>query len=302
MEAGNNKMYVDNGPAIAFMIIMIIIIIFLVLALTIPTGNGCRRQPNDCYFGSGASAGPNVRVHRAAAAARFGTDGILEASGLGQNFPTYEQGKVNGQKLGYNRDLDVVQDSHGHDFPVLFTQSKETREIAKQGMKPARNQIFVNRIDMNPGMCGGVSNDIYMSALFGEDDDSVVMHGVSGKAPNHGGNGGSENLIHLITNEAHARKVLEDNRDKIVIVASHGCGACRGLMQDLHHAAEKDPQVKHKLTSGSVHFIEAGAFGKANGHQKLGQVSGIPTIFHLKNGEVHKKLVGKRPAREVLGL
>lgn len=295
-------MYVDNGPAIAFMIIMIIIIIFLVLALTIPGGNGgCR--PRDYCGVSGASAirGPNPSnvVTNAAPAVRFGTDGFLEASGLGQKFPKFETGKIDGRKLGFNRDLDMVQDSHGHDFPVLFTVSPQTLEVSKLGMKPSRNQIFVNRIDMNPGMCGGVPNDIYMSALFGEDDDSILISGAASASHQD-----KKELIHLITDDAHAKKLMEHhgNGDKVIIVASHGCGACKGLMQDLHSAAEKDPQVRQKLTSGAVHFIEAGAFNKAHGHKSLGEVSGIPTIFHIKNGKVHKKLVGKRPARETLGL
>jgi hypothetical protein len=288
------------------MIIMIIIIIFLVLALTIPTGNGACR-PRDCgYFGSGASPNPQKpKMVNAAPAVRFGTDGFLEASGLGQKFPTYETGKIDGKKLGYNRDLGVVQSSNGHDFPLIMLHSPETLEITKQGMKPSRNQIFVNRIDMNPGTCAGVPNDIYMSAIFGEDDDSILMPTQRSGRSHKPMETNTNALIHMITDEHVAKKIIEnhDKKDKIVVVASHGCGACRGLMQDLHQSAEKDHQVKQKLMSGHVHFIEAGTFAKSHGDKKFGQVTGIPTIFHVgKDGQVHKKIVGKRPAREVLGL
>lgn len=92
-------------------------------------------------------------------------------------------------------------------------------------------------------------------------------------------------VIHIDSVEQFKKEILENTGLSIVDFRAERCGPCRMLGPIIEQLTEKYPDVK--IAKVNVEEVQdlAATF----------QVSSIPVVFFLKNGQVIDKLIGVNP-------
>lgn len=91
--------------------------------------------------------------------------------------------------------------------------------------------------------------------------------------------------IHIESKEQFKTEVLDNKGLTIVDFRASRCGPCRMLGPIIDQLAEKHPNVKVVKVSVEEHQDLAAAF----------EVSSIPVVFFIKDGQAVERLVGVNP-------
>lgn len=91
--------------------------------------------------------------------------------------------------------------------------------------------------------------------------------------------------LHIESNEQFKKEIMEHKGLAIVDFRASRCGPCRMLGPVIDQLAEKHPEVKIAKVNVEEQQELAGAF----------QVSSIPVVYFIKNGQVVEAVVGVNP-------
>lgn len=92
-------------------------------------------------------------------------------------------------------------------------------------------------------------------------------------------------VIHIESTEQFKKEILENKGISIIDFRAPRCGPCRMLGPIIDQLAEKHKNVKIAKVNVEEQQELAGTF----------QVSSIPVVFFLKNGQVIDRIVGVNP-------
>lgn len=92
-------------------------------------------------------------------------------------------------------------------------------------------------------------------------------------------------VIHIESTEQFKKEILENKGISIIDFRAPRCGPCRMLGPIIDQLAEKYPNVKVAKVSVEEHQDLAAAF----------EVSSIPVVFFIKDGQAVERLVGVNP-------
>ncbi len=91
--------------------------------------------------------------------------------------------------------------------------------------------------------------------------------------------------LHIKNTEEFKKEILEHKWIALVDFRAEWCGPCRMLGPIIEQLADKNPNVKVAKVNVDENQQLAGTF----------QVSSIPVVFVIKNGQVVDKIVGANP-------
>ncbi len=91
--------------------------------------------------------------------------------------------------------------------------------------------------------------------------------------------------LHIESTDHFKKEILEHKGLAIVDFRASRCGPCRMLGPVIDQLAEKHPEVKISKVNVEEQQELAGAF----------QVSSIPVVYFIKDGQVIDKIVGVNP-------
>ena len=91
--------------------------------------------------------------------------------------------------------------------------------------------------------------------------------------------------IHVESTEHFKKEILENKGISIVDFRAEWCGPCRMLGPIIEQLAVEHPEVKVAKVNVDENQELAGTF----------QVSSIPVVFFLKDGQVVDKIIGANP-------
>lgn len=92
-------------------------------------------------------------------------------------------------------------------------------------------------------------------------------------------------VIHIEGKEQFQKEILENTGVSIVDFRAERCGPCRMLGPIIEQLAEEYKDIKVAKVNVDQNQELAGAF----------QVSSIPVVYFIKNGQVVEKIVGANP-------
>ncbi len=92
-------------------------------------------------------------------------------------------------------------------------------------------------------------------------------------------------VIHIESTEQFKKEILEYKGVSVVDFRAERCGPCRMLGPIIEQLAEQYPQVHIAKVNVDQNQELAGTF----------QVSSIPVVFFMKDGQVVDKVVGANP-------
>lgn len=92
-------------------------------------------------------------------------------------------------------------------------------------------------------------------------------------------------VIHIESTDHFKKEILEHKGLSVVDFRASRCGPCRMLGPIIDQLAEKHPEVKIAKVSVEEHQDLAAAF----------EVSSIPVVYFIKDGQVIERIVGVNP-------